>query len=408
MPKEKNNPGLFYGWFAMGACFAVMLTQGGSMWTFGVFLKPIVQDFRWSRAEVSSGYTAFLLGYVISVITTGRLADKYSPGPILFVSAILTGLGFTLCSRVHTVNHLRMFLFIGGLGGGANWSVPTVTVQRWFHHRERAGLALGITVSGVGVGAFSFALLANYLISCHGWREAYLIIGTIFFAVMGASSFVVKASPEGANASSVGSSTALSRPDLHQRPRREVLMTISFAAITLCHCIAIAAFQIIAAHLVPYVTDIGISSTASAAAIGLLGGFSIPGRVIGGHLSVRIQWQRILAFSLFGMGLSMLFLLFLRGTWMLSCFVLFYGLCHGSRVSAYLGILGDFFGMGSLGELIGITMAAGIFTGAFAPYLAGFLFDITGSYLGVFTMMTALLLGGGIIASAIRKPDTVR
>lgn len=408
MPEEKNNPGLFYGWFAMAACFAVMLTQGGTMWTFGVFLKPIARNFYWSRAQASSGYTAFLIGYVISVITTGRLADRYNPGPILFVSAILTGVGFSLCSQVHTLNRLRMYLFIGGLGSGANWSVPTSIVQRWFFTRERAGLALGITVSGVGVGALIFALLANYLVSSYGWRDTYLIFGIIFFAIMAASSFVVKAAPGETSALSDGSGAALNRPGFQRRARRGVPMTFSFAGITFSHCIVVAAFQIIAAHLVPYATDIGIPSTASAAAIGLMGGFSIPGRIISGHLSERIQWQRILAFSHFGMGLFTLLLLFLQTTWMLYCFALFYGLCHGSRVSAYLGILGDFFGMGSLGELIGITMAAGIFTGAFAPYLAGFLFDITGSYLAVFTIMMVFLLGGGIIASVISKPDTAQ
>ena len=141
MPEEKNNTTLFYGWFTMGACFAVLLTQGGTMWTFGVFLKPMTQDLRWSRAQVSSGYTAFLLGYVISVITTGRLADKYSPRPILLVSAILTGLGFSLCSQVHTVNHLRMLLFIGGLGGGCKLVGA---------HRNRTALVLCQEPSGIG------------------------------------------------------------------------------------------------------------------------------------------------------------------------------------------------------------------------------------------------------------------
>lgn len=89
---------------------------------------------------------------------------------------------------------------------------------------------------------------------------------------------------------------------------------------------------------------------------------------------------------------------------MLYCFVFFYGICHGSRVSAYLGILGEFFGMRSLGELIGITTAIGMFIGAFAPYVAGFIFDTTGSYLVVFMIMAILLLSGGIIARAIKKP----
>jgi MFS family permease len=404
MPEETENTGIFYGWFAMGACFAVMLTQGGSMWTFGVFLKPIVQEAAWSRARVSSGYTAFLIGYALSVITTGRLSDRYNPGPILFGSAILTGLGFSLCSQIHTVNQLRLFLFIGGLGGGANWSVPTATVQRWFFARKRAGLALGITVSGVGMGALIFSLLAGWLVSSYGWRRAYLAIGILFFAVMAGSSFVVKARPSEAGVPSEESGTV--RAHAKNRQRREVLLSPAFAGIVICHGIAVAAFQIIASHLVPYATDIGIPTTASAAAIGLMGACSIPGRIIGGHISARTRWQRILAFSHMGMGLSTVMLLFLQGTWMLYCFVLLYGLCHGSRVSAYLGTLGEFYGMGSLGELIGITMAAGIFAGAFAPYLAGFLFDTTGSYLAVFTAMTVLLAGSGFLASVIQKPDT--
>ena len=404
MPEEKNNTSLFYGWFTMGACFAVMLTQGGTMWTFGVFLKPMAQDLQWSRAQVSSGYTAFLIGYVISVITTGRLADKYSPRPILLVSAILTGLGFSLCSQVQTLNHLRMLLFIGGLGGGANWSVPTATVQRWFFARSRAGLALGITISGVGVGAFIFALLADYLVSYRGWRYAYLTVGIIFFGIMAASSFVVKKAPNEPGALPNGSGEAPNRPEVRRRERRQALMSFPFVGITICHCIVAAAFQTIAAHLVPYATDIGIPSTASAAAMGLMGGSSIPGRIIGGHLSGRIPWQRILAFSHVGMGLFMLLLLFLQGPWMLYCFVLFYGLCHGSRVSAYLGILGDFFGMGSLGELIGITMAAGIFIGSFAPYFAGFLFDVSRSYFPVFTTIIVLFLASGVIAWVLKKP----
>jgi len=378
------------------------------MWTFGVFLKPIFREFSWSRAQVSSGYTAFLIGYAISVITTGKLVDRYSPGPILFVSAVLLWVGFSLCSQIHTVNQFRMFLFIGGLGGGANWSVPTSTVQRCFFNKERAGLALGIVISGVGVGAFFFALLVNYLVSNYGWRDAYLIIGTVFFIIMAGSSFVVKVNPVETDTLCNGSRSALNQLSIQRQSTREALVNPSFFVIIIFQCIAVAAFQIIAAHLVPYATDIGISPTASAAAIGLMGGFSIPGRIIGGHLSEKIQWKTILVFSYLGMGLFMLLLLFLQATWMLYCFVLFYGFCHGSRVSAYLGILGDFFGMSSLGELIGITMAAGIFTGAFTPYLAGFLFDITGSYRIVLTIMMVFLLGCGIVASVITKPDTAQ
>ena len=91
---------------------------------------------------------------------------------------------------------------------------------------------------------------------------------------------------------------------------------------------------------------------------------------------------------------------------MVYCFVFFYGLCHGCRLPAHLGILGEFFGMHSLGEIIGISQAIALLVGAFAPYLAGFIFDATGSYVVVFLIVTVLQFSSSIVASRMRKPVT--
>jgi len=53
------------GWLIVGACFCLTLTLGETFWTFGVFFKPIQQEFGWSRAVVSSFFAAFLVGYAI-------------------------------------------------------------------------------------------------------------------------------------------------------------------------------------------------------------------------------------------------------------------------------------------------------------------------------------------------------
>ena len=151
--------------------------------------------------------------------------------------------------------------------------------------------------------------------------------------------------------------------------------------------------------------DIGVTSTISAIALGLLGGFSVPGRIISGFIADRVGWQRIFIISQFGLALFILWLSMVKTVWMLYFFVLFYGICHGSRIAAHVGILGEFFGMNSLGEIIGIITAIAVSTGAFAPYLAGFIFDITGSYFIDFMIVMMLLLGGGIMATVITKPD---
>jgi hypothetical protein len=65
LPQQNEHPTKFYGWFIVGACFAATFTLGEVMWTFGIFFKPLENEFDWSRAVVSSGYVVFLIGYAI-------------------------------------------------------------------------------------------------------------------------------------------------------------------------------------------------------------------------------------------------------------------------------------------------------------------------------------------------------
>jgi len=404
MREDVAKSTIFYGWVIAGACFAATLTLGEAMWTFGVFFKPLQREFGWSRAVVSSGYTAFLIGFGVSAVATGRLADRYSPRPILFISAILAGLGVSLCSQVQSINQLRIFLLVGGLGGGATWSVPATTVQRWFHGRPRAGLALGIVIAGVGIGGLIFAPLVNYLIISYGWRTAYVLVGLLFFVVMTASSLVIKQNPDKIGKASEMAENRRAYSFARSWTTRKIMATPSFFGITFVHSTVVFAFHIVAVHLVPHATDLGISPTASAMALGLFGGFSVPGRVMAGYMADRLGWQKILPASLFGLALFLVWLLFVRGPWMLYGFVLFYGISHGGRAASHLGILGQFFGMQSLGTLIGFTMAIGIFIGALAPYIAGSIFDVTGSYHFVFVILIGLQLSGGVIATVMKRP----
>ena len=124
--------------------------------------------------------------------------------------------------------------------------------------------------------------------------------------------------------------------------------------------------------------------------------------MISGLISDAVGWRRTLALALFGMALSLPWLLFLNASWMLYAFALCYGVCHGIRVPAQLGILEQTFGLSSLGQLIGISTAIGQVCGAMAPYVAGFIYDQTGSYSVVFYILMAMLITTGILAVMIK------
>jgi MFS family permease len=400
---EPDRQDRFYGWLIVGACFCITLTLGETFWTFGVFFKPLQQEFGWSRALVSSIFTAFLLGYALSVIASGRLVDRYSPKPVLLVSALLMVSGLCLCSVGATLHHFRLFLFMVGLGSGATWSVPNATVQRWFYGKKEAGLALGIVTSGVGAGALVFAPLINFLIQSYGWRTTFLTLGILFGLVVVMATLVLRPVPRDLGVAGKGTEGKGLHAGREVPPGNRWYASWTFAAVLFVSVVGVFSFQVICTHMVPHATDVGISPSAAAAALGLMGGFSILGRVLSGLFSARLGWYRLLALAYFGLSASMVCLLVLREIWMLHLFAFSYGVFHGVRVSGQVGVIPEVFGMRSLGALIGLTAAAGMAVGALAPYAVGALFDATGSYSLAFLATVLLLAAGGVVAGLVKR-----
>lgn len=390
---------VFYGWVVVGACFAVALCSSEIYWSYGVFFKALEQEFEWSRRVVSSGYTALLAGNAISAIAAGRLADKYSARLALLSSAAIAGPAMALCSQVNTPIQLQGFLFLTGLGTGSTVSVPTSTVQRWFQHRPRSGTALAIVMCGIGMGALVFAPLLSHLIVRIGWRSTFLVAGAIFASVVTAAGLVIRPVPT--------SSRSFSRQDWPAPSVRRLITRPQFLAVATITLIGFLAFQVLSVHLVPYATDAGIAPTEAAVALGLVGGFSIPGRIVSGALSDRLGWHKALAFALLGAAAAFAALPLVDSEWMLYSFVALYGVCHGMRAVGVVGLLGRLFGMHSLGQLIGITIALAQGVGAVGPYIAGYIFDRSGTYSLTFVGLGVLVTAAAVLASRLRSSVSI-
>lgn len=394
---------IHYGWVVAVSCFLITFSLGETFWSFGVFFKPLEEEFGWSRALISTGYTIFLITYGISSATMGRLADKYGPKPILLAAAVFAGTGISLCSITTNINQFRLFFALCGLGAGATWSVPTATVQRWFNKRQ--GFVLAAVTTGVGAGALIFAPLINHFILSYGWRQAYLITGIIFFVLIAFTSVLIEHSPERVGLEPYGGPRKLQEFKTEGWKTGEAVRTFPFWNICIMLSLSSICFNVLSVHLIPYATDMGISKTAAAAAMGLVGGFTIPGRLITGFLAERLGWQRGLWIAYFAAAVSVVWLLLLKNQGMLYIFVVIYGFSHGGRVPAQVGVVGSYFGTRSLAELIGITAGVSMIIGSAGPYIAGFLYDITGGYSIAFIIVIAAFVLDGILAIVVKPPS---
>jgi MFS family permease len=377
------------GWLLVAACFVVTLCIGEVLWSFGVFFKALETEFGWSRGLTSSSYSGLAIAQGVSAVIAGRLADRYQPRLVLLGSAFIAGPAIMACSQISSLPQLQALLIVAGIGAGATVSVPVSTVQRHFRNPARSGIALAVVASGIGMGALLFAPLLNAAILVTGWRNAFLAAGLIFSVLVGGAALAIRPT----TIQRQGHDTRSSRsPGLV----RKLIVTPQFAGVAGVSMVAVFAFQALSVHLVPYATDAGITVNASAAALGLVGGFSVPGRFASGFFSLRMGWGRTLALSLAGSGLTITALPAVHTEWMLYCFVGVYGFCHGVRAVAVFGIVGRLFGGVALGELTGIVIACANVAGALGPYVAGRAFDLSGSY-----SMTFVAVGGLLTLSAL-------
>ena len=177
----------YYGYVIVAGAFVVAAVVEGLFSSFGVFFKPLLEEFGWSRSMTSGAFSLAALLHIPQVVITGRLADRFGSRPMLTICGFFLGLGYFLMSYTTAVWHLYMFYgVISSIGMGFYW-IPLVTmVPRWFV--KRRAFMMGIVTSGVGVGQVVFPPLATWLITAYGWRLSFLIMGVASMVIiMGAA-----------------------------------------------------------------------------------------------------------------------------------------------------------------------------------------------------------------------------
>ena len=176
LSEDKKNAGFFYGYIILVASFFILVILGGITSSFGVFLKPVLNEFGWSRAAISSAYSLNMIIFGVVGIVAGRISDRFNPRVSLTIGGLFTGLGFLLMSQVSTI--WQIYVFYGVLSGiGIGFiAIPLLSlVARWFV--KGRGLASGIIVAGSGLGTVIIPPLANLIISNYSWQTAYLVLG---------------------------------------------------------------------------------------------------------------------------------------------------------------------------------------------------------------------------------------
>ncbi len=391
---------IHYKWVLLAASSIIVGMAMGSLFSISVFLKPLSADFGWPRGETAFAYTIAVFLQGISGIMTGTLADRFSARPLVLAGAVMMGGTLILLGFVQA--QWQFYLLYGPFLGAialASFLTPLLTCIGFWFDRHR-GIAIGVVMAGQSTGGAVLPLIAGTLIDLHGWRTAYILLGSAAWILMLPLALLVRDPPGIAEAKAISrkaeSEKKPSAVPILISPRRLTLW-LGLASIMCCICMSIPLI-----HLVSLATDQGLASDTAARIFSVLMLTSIVGRVGIGKIADHIGGIRALLLSS-GIQTTMIFWFTqMDSSPGLFLIAVLFGLGYGGVIPSYAITLREMIPIHRVGRAVGILFFfanIGMGTGGF---LGGLLFDISGTYtisfsIGAMTGAINLIIVGSLL-----------
>ena len=380
---ERRSRRIFYGWrvvlaSAAGLFWGVPIT----VYSFSVFFKPLMQEFHVSRAAVSLAFTLKLVTSALSAAPVGWLTDRFGPRRVILTGTAIFG-SILLANRIFlgSITQFYFFYMILGFCMQAVGPIPYGSlVADWFDRFR--GLALGLTMLGIGLGAVIMPSLAQVLIARFGWRTTYSILGASVLLICWpvVAYFLKEKQREFGFRFDGASEKAHGIEDLRRGlTAREAWRDPDFWLMVCAFAFVSASVQGCVIHLAPMLNDRSLGAGAAALGSSLIGAAVMIGRIGTGYLLDRTFAARLasILFAVSAMGIALLWLgngpVAFAGAFLV-------GLGLGAEVDLIPYLTSRYFGLLEFGKVYSSAFAAFAFAGALGPLIMGAGFDRTRSY----------------------------
>jgi MFS transporter, OFA family, oxalate/formate antiporter len=389
-------------WLLLAAAFGTFSVGAGFMHAYTVFLVTFIDVFGWSRAEVSLAYSVSQIVTGVSSPLVGWLVDRLGPSRLILMGGALLTAGLLANAGATQLWHV-VLLYGVVMTLGANCLGLVVFVPLLSRHFVRnRGMAVSVVQSANGFARAFSAPVATLMISGFGWRGAYLAQGAFMTVLL---------LPLASLFRGIGQGGRRRVTDAEGWTVRQAVRTPHFWLLFAVYMFTGLGSFLVALHQLAFAVDIGFDKLYAAGVLGMGAFLSLPGVIITGTLSDYVG-REISAVVTYGTSIiGVVFALMITAPdqhlllWLHACF---FGLTWGARGPAITAKTADLFPGPNLGAILGvITIGTGL-GAAGGSWLAGFVFDTTGSYRVAFTLSIVFYVAGSIAFWALRRPPAIR
>ena len=389
----------------LAVAFAFNVLGRGAGETYAVFLLPLEHEFGWSRSQLTSVYSVYLLVGGLIAPLVGTLFDRVGPRTVYTVGLAVLTAAYLLAGTLSSLWQFYLYVgFLIGLGVALVGMVPASgLLSRWYHARLAA--AIGIAYSAVGCGTLLFVPAAQVLLTHLDWRGTYRVFGLALLVCLPLAVFAVpwrrfaaghaehrRRAHDAAHAAGWTLRTAT------RTPAYWGLVGIFFFT-------AMGIFTVLPQTVV-FLIDAGIPPVVAATAYGVTGMLSVASVAGIGFVAARFGYRRTVTASFLGSGLGIALLIaisFNASGWLLAAYALVFGLCQGVRGPIVSAICTNKFAGPRVATIYGTIYAANAFGAAFGSLMGGVLHDATGGYRAVFVFALLALAAAATPMWVVRE-----
>jgi sugar phosphate permease len=359
-----------------------------------------VTEFDWSRKTVTSGnaIAKVIVGPLFGFLA-GWIIDKFGPRRLMLSGIVFGGVALIGLSMMTSLWQLYVFYVFNALGYMCGGPLPNqVLISRWFD--KARGKAMGIAYLGIGVGGMLVPQVARALNERFGWHQALMMLGFLMIAIAFPMAWFVKESPEERD--------GMPKQPVAKVPFGDILTRKSFYLLVIGSMCSIGAVAGTSQNLKLFFSiDLQYTQEQAANVMSIVLGASIIGRLFMGWLADRVQkkYVMIIIYALVAAAIPLLYFATVPGV--IYVFAFIFGVALGGDYMIIPLMAAELFGVKVMGRVMGLVITVDGLAEAFAPMLAAWLRDRSGSYANGFAALIILAIIGTIAVSLLptRKPS---
>jgi MFS family permease len=380
---------------ATGTAFTVLFCIVGlALWGLPYYYDFMVEQFGWTRAQVTSGnaLSRLVVGPLFG-FAAGWLVDRFGPRRLMLAGIVMAGAALVGLGSISSLSMFYFFYFLNALGYVCGGPLPNqVLLTRWFE--KSRGKAMGVAYLGIGLGGAVVPWLSHYLVEHFGWHAALPSLGLIVFAVAFPLAFFLKEPQPAPCPTAVAGNVRL----------RSAFASPSFCLLIFASMCSIAAVSGTQQNLKLFLTlDVHYAQAQAARVLSLVLAFSMAGRLLMGWLADHLPKKYVMVVIYLIVAAAIPFLFATASPPFMYIFAILFGIGLGGDYMIVPLITAELFDVQLLGRLLGVILTAGGIAEAVAPWIVGHIRDVTGSYYQGFLLLIAISLLASAAAALLPK-----